>query len=104
MLWWLRVASGHGSSVSRHAVGAAYGEARACGALGILRLPMPRTPFDELVHRVNNLLGTIEIQAELARSDGTLAAHVEALARIAESAARTHAEVQRLRAATTDRA
>ena len=27
---------------------------------------MTRAPFDELVHRINNLLGTIEIQAEAA--------------------------------------
>lgn len=60
---------------------------------------MSRTAFDELVHRVNNLLGTIEIQAELARSDGTLSAHADALARILESAARTSAEIKRLRAA-----
>ncbi len=60
---------------------------------------MGRTPFDELEHRVNNLLGTIEIQSELARSEGSLAAHVEALQHIAESARRTREELQRLRAA-----
>lgn len=60
---------------------------------------MGRTPFDELEHRVNNLLGTIEIQIELARSDGTLAAHIEALQHIAESARRTREELLRLRAA-----
>lgn len=59
---------------------------------------MSRTAFDQLVHRVNNLLGTIEIQAEVARGEGTLAAHAEALTRILESAARTAAEMQRLRA------
>ena len=59
---------------------------------------MSRTAFDQLVHRVNNLLGTIEIQAEVARGEGTLAAHEEALARILESAGRTAAEIQRLRA------
>jgi hypothetical protein len=59
---------------------------------------MPPTPFDELVHRVNNLLGTIEVQAELARHEGTLAAHATALVHIVESAARTRADVQRLRA------
>ena len=58
---------------------------------------MPRTPFDELVHRVNNLLGTIEIQAELARGEATLAAHVEALACIVESARRVQDDVRRLR-------
>ena len=60
---------------------------------------MSRTPFDELVHRVNNLLGTIGIQAELARSEGTLTAHQAALASIVESAGRTQAEIQKLRAA-----
>ncbi|HEX6812190.1 MAG TPA: hypothetical protein VF384_11245 [Planctomycetota bacterium] len=60
---------------------------------------MPRTPFDEVVHRVNNLLGTIEIQAEVARGDGALPAYVDALAQIVESARRTREEVARLRAA-----
>lgn len=60
---------------------------------------MARTPFEELEHRVNNLLGTIEIQIELARSEGSLAAHAEALGHIAESAKRTREELQRLRAA-----
>jgi signal transduction histidine kinase len=58
---------------------------------------MTRTPFDDLVHRVNNLLATISIQAELARGDGTLAAFTQALASIAEAAERTGTEVQRLR-------
>ncbi len=65
--------------------------------MGYRRPRMAKTAFDELVHRVNNLLGTIEIQAELARSDGTLAAHAEALVRIVESATRTAAEIRRLR-------
>ena len=60
---------------------------------------MARTAFDELVHRVNNLLGTIEIQAELARSEGTLPAHVKAVAHIVESANRTREDIVRLRAA-----
>jgi hypothetical protein len=60
---------------------------------------MGRTPFDELEHRVNNLLGTIEIQIELARSEASLAAHIVALQHIAESARRTREELQRLRAA-----
>jgi hypothetical protein len=67
---------------------------------------MARTAFDELVHRVNNLLGTIEIQAELARSEGTLPAHVSAVAHIVESAVRTREDLMRLRAAaekSTDR-
>lgn len=61
---------------------------------------MSRTAFDELVHRVNNLLGTIEVQAEVARIDGSLPAHTEALARIVESAHRTQDDVRRLRAAS----
>lgn len=65
--------------------------------------PMTRAPFDELVHRVNNLLGTIEIQAELAGSDGSLAAHREALQRIVESARRTQEDVRRLRAQRSER-
>ena len=60
---------------------------------------MARTPFDQLEHRVNNLLGTIEIQIELAKSEGSLAAHREALDHIAESALRTREELRQLRAA-----
>lgn len=62
---------------------------------------MARSPFDELVHRINNLLGTIQVQAELARAVGTLDAHAAALRLIAESATRTHEDVQRLRSAAT---
>jgi hypothetical protein len=51
------------------------------------------------VHRVNNLLGTIEIQAEVAGADGGLAAHTTALRLIVESARRTRDEMQRLRGA-----
>jgi hypothetical protein len=58
---------------------------------------MSRTPFDELVHRVNNLLGTIEVQAEVARTDGSLAAHTTALQQILDSARRTQDDVRRLR-------
>lgn len=58
---------------------------------------MTRTPFDELVHRLNNLLGTIEIQAELAASEGSLAAHQQALRLIVDSARRTQDDVKRLR-------
>ncbi len=58
---------------------------------------MSPTPFDELVHRVNNLLGTIEIQAEVARGEGSLQAYVDALTLILESARRTRDDVVRLR-------
>lgn len=60
---------------------------------------MAGSPFDDLAHRVNNLLGTIEIQAEVAKLDGSLDAHRDALRHIVESAARTREELQRLRAA-----
>jgi hypothetical protein len=60
---------------------------------------MSGTPFDELVHRVNNLLGTIEVQVEVANLDGALPAHREALRHIADSARRTRDEIRRLRAA-----
>ncbi len=77
------------------------GEARQCVVAAYdTRYPaatMSRTPFDELVHRVNNLLGTIEVQAEVARSDGSLQAHAAALAQIVESARRTQDDVRRLR-------
>ncbi|MEO6594120.1 MAG: hypothetical protein ABIP94_05155 [Planctomycetota bacterium] len=60
---------------------------------------MQRSHFDDLVHRINNLLGTIEIQAAVARAEGSLAAHATALGHIVESAKRTQEEVTRLRAA-----
>lgn len=59
---------------------------------------MSGTPFDELVHRVNNLLGTIAVQVEVADLDGTLSAYRDALRHIAESARRTREEIGRLRA------
>jgi hypothetical protein len=59
---------------------------------------MTRSPFDELAHRVNNLLGTIELQGEVARLDGTLEAHAEAMRQIVESARRTLAEMRELQA------
>jgi hypothetical protein len=58
---------------------------------------MTRTPFEELVHRVNNLLGTIEIQAEVAQATGTTEACLDALRRIVESARKTQDDVRRLR-------
>lgn len=58
---------------------------------------MTRRPFEELVHRVNNLLGTIEIQAEVAQATGTAEACLDALRRIVESARKTQDDVRRLR-------
>ncbi len=58
---------------------------------------MASSPFDELVHRVNNLLGTIQVQADVARLSGSLEAHMNALRLIEESALRTQQDLQRLR-------
>ena len=57
-----------------------------------------RSPLEDVLHRVNNLLGTIEIQAEVARAVGTPEALTEALDHIVESARRTREEVDRVRA------
>lgn len=74
------------------------GDVRHRGAC--YRVPtMVGTPFDELVHRVNNLLGTIEVQVEVAALEGSLAAHQEALRHIVDSARRTRDEIRRLRQA-----
>ena len=55
-----------------------------------------RAQLDEILHRVRNLLGTIEVQAEVVRDAGTVEAHAEALRLIVESARRTRADLQRL--------
>lgn len=57
---------------------------------------MERSQLDEVVHRVNNLLGTIEIQAEVARGDGSAAAFADALRVIVESARRTRTDLARI--------
>lgn len=57
---------------------------------------------DDILHRVNNLLGTIEIQSEVARTIGTTEALTEAIDHIVESARRTRAELDELRAARGD--
>ena len=58
---------------------------------------MPASPIEDLLHRLNNLLGTIQLQGDVARTLGTHAACQEALRLIAESAARTQQELQRFR-------
>ncbi|MFK7740455.1 MAG: hypothetical protein AB8H80_09025 [Planctomycetota bacterium] len=45
--------------------------------------------MEHVQHRVNNLLGTIEIQAEVARTLGTVAAYEVAMEHIVRSARRT---------------
>ncbi|MBL8723018.1 MAG: hypothetical protein JNK49_03185 [Planctomycetes bacterium] len=59
---------------------------------------MTRSPFDDLAHRVANLLGTIQLQVEVARLDGSLAAHQQALQSIEVSAQRTLHELRALQA------
>ena len=59
-----------------------------------------RSRFDELAHQVNNLLATIEIQAEVARSVASQQACEDALRLIADSAQRTREHVERLRGAS----
>lgn len=53
--------------------------------------------IDDILHRVNNLLGTIEIQSEVARTIGTTDALTEAIDHIVESARRTRADLDELR-------
>lgn len=57
---------------------------------------MAQRQLDEVVHRVNNLLGTIEIQAEVAQGEGSAAALADALRVIVESARRTKVEIDRI--------
>lgn len=59
---------------------------------------MARAALDELLHRINNLLGTIQLQVEVAKAVGTHAACQEALRLIADSAVRTDETVRRVRA------
>ncbi|MCK5945502.1 MAG: hypothetical protein KAI24_26165 [Planctomycetes bacterium] len=58
-----------------------------------------RSPVDDILHRVNNLLGTIEIQSEVARSVGTVEAMTQALDFIVDSARRTREELREIREA-----
>lgn len=54
--------------------------------------------IDHILHRVNNLLGTIEIQSEVARTIGTTDALAEAMDHIVESARKTRADLDEIRA------
>ena len=56
-----------------------------------------KSDFEEFAHRVNNLLGTIAVQAEVARASDSLEAHRDALRFIVESADKTRDELRRLR-------
>ncbi len=53
--------------------------------------------IEDILHRVNNLLGTIEIQSEVARTIGTTDALKEAIDHIVESARKTQADLDQLR-------
>lgn len=48
-----------------------------------------RSELEQVVHQVNNLLATIEIQAEVAKAVGTPEAMADALRMIVEAARRT---------------
>jgi hypothetical protein len=52
--------------------------------------------MDEILHRVNNLLGTIEIQSEVAKTLATKEALEQALCHIVDSARQTQADLKRL--------
>ena len=52
-----------------------------------------RSDVDDILHSVNNLLGTIEIQSEVARSIGTVESMTQALDFIVRSARRTRDEL-----------
>lgn len=56
-----------------------------------------RSDVDDILHSVNNLLGTIEIQSEVARSIGTVESMTQALDFIVRSARRTRDELAILR-------
>lgn len=49
--------------------------------------------IEDVLHRVNNLLGTIEIQSEVARTIGTPEALTEAMDHIVASARKTRADL-----------
>lgn len=63
---------------------------------------MDSSRIADILHRVNNLLGTIEIQSEVARTIGTTDALTEAIEHIVESARKTRAELHELRSARED--
>lgn len=56
-----------------------------------------RSEVEDILHRVHNLLGTIEIQSEVARSIGTVESMTQALDYIVRSARRTRDELAVLR-------
>ena len=71
--------------------------ATTAGASPYLVRVTERALVDEVLHRVNNLLATIEVQSEVARTVDTSEAMRQALEFIVESARRTQQELQKLR-------
>lgn len=67
-----------------------------------MALVTERSRVEAILHRVNNLLGTIEIQSEVARTIGSNEALTEAIDHITESARRTREELQRLAAGESE--
>ena len=63
---------------------------------GYLAQVSDREANEEVIHSVNNLLGTIEIQSEVARSIGTVESMTQALEFIVRSARRTRDVLQGL--------
>ena len=61
-----------------------------------------RSAVEDILHRVNNLLGTIEIQSEVARAVGTPEAMTQALDLIVDSARRTKDELRVLGGKSAD--
>jgi hypothetical protein len=58
--------------------------------------PMVRSQLEEILHRMNNLFGAIEIQAEVARGDGSADALVQALDTIVEASRRAQRDLTAL--------
>jgi hypothetical protein len=61
-----------------------------------------RSDVDDILHRVNNLLGTIEIQSEVARAIGSVESMTQALDLILRSARRTRDELAVIRGGRED--
>jgi signal transduction histidine kinase len=59
---------------------------------------MDKDAIASLLHRLNNLLAVIEVQAEVARTLDTHAAYRQAVELIRQAAARTDAAVKEVRA------
>ena len=97
MLWWLRLDNLFMRCGSRQTAVALDDSCSACVPRRYLYAVTERSAVEDILHRVNNLLGTIEIQSEVARSIGTVESMTQALDLIVASARRTRDELQVLR-------